>query len=146
MVSGSGTGACAPCHVVSCGEDALKASSLAPEGCPQQVPVARRKVKEHNLLSQPHSLSSGMEEAQGWSPGNTSEDLTEVNHLSPMRSAHSSELENLILKTSLTFLLQITTKNVPVELLAKSPYFFVSFVLLRWELGEHLVEPLLLMR
>lgn len=44
------------------------------------------------------------------------------------------ELENLS-KTSFTFFAQITTKHVPLVLLAQSAYFSVSFGLLRWEVG-----------
>lgn len=56
------------------------------------------------------------------------------------------ELEHLILKTSLAFLPQTATENIPLELLAKGAYFSVSFGLLRRELGECLAEPQLLLR
>lgn len=55
------------------------------------------------------------------------------------------ELENLS-KTSFIFFAQITTKNVPLVLLAQSAYFPVSSALLRWEVGEYLAEPVLLVR
>lgn len=45
------------------------------------------------------------------------------------------ELEHLILKTSLTFLPQTTTENIPLELLAKGAYFSESLGLLRREPG-----------
>lgn len=45
------------------------------------------------------------------------------------------ELENLS-KTSFIFFAQITTRNVPLVLVAQSACFPVSFALLRWERGR----------
>lgn len=51
----------------------LKASSLAPEGCPRQLLVGRRQARNTaSSLSHTPYRPRIKEEAQGWSPGSAS--------------------------------------------------------------------------